>query len=268
MFFEGGLRTEGKRKKSRKGHPLVSVVTVVFNTHETIERTIESVVGQSYDNVEYIVVDGGSDDGTLDTIKQYANKIDYFVSQPDNGIYDAMNKGISLSSGDIVGIINSDDWYERDTVETIARTYEEDDGCIQYGICRYFDDEGEIIVQTPLASRLERQMIAHPTCFVPKRLYTMHGDFDTDYKIAADYDLMLRMYKKGVPFRLHHKLLSNCTVGGACHSNPHTSFREIAMIKHRHSVITRRQMRKLLLKNELKRPVNSVVEMLKRVYFR
>ena len=108
-IFEGGLRSKGYFKKSYKNRPLISVVTVVFNSEKYIEETIKSIINQTYDNVEYVVIDGGSTDGTIDIIKRYEDKIDYWISESDNGIYDAMNKAIDIVTGKWVNFINSSD---------------------------------------------------------------------------------------------------------------------------------------------------------------
>ena len=109
--MRGGLRTQGYFKQSSEDKPLVTVITVVFNNAATIEETIRSVLFQTYDNVEYIIIDGGSDDGTLEIIKTYDDLIDYWISEPDKGIYNAMNKGISLASGRYINFLNADDHY-------------------------------------------------------------------------------------------------------------------------------------------------------------
>ena len=103
--------------------PLVSIITVVFNGERFIEKTINSVISQTYKNIEYIIIDGGSTDKTLDIIRQYEDRIDYWISEPDNGIYNAMNKGIKLSRGKLIGLINSDDWYMENAVETVVARY-------------------------------------------------------------------------------------------------------------------------------------------------
>ena len=110
---EGGLRTKGDYKKSYHGRPLISIITVVFNNERYLEDTIMSVLNQSYDNVEYVIIDGGSSDGTLDIIRKYEDEIDYWVSEEDSGIYDAMNKGIDLVMGDWVNFLNSSDTIEK-----------------------------------------------------------------------------------------------------------------------------------------------------------
>jgi len=108
-IVEGGLRTQGHFKKSYNDKPLVSIITVVFNSEKYLENTILSVISQAYDNVEYIIIDGGSTDGTIDIIKKYEDKLDYWISESDDGIYDAMNKGIDLVTGEWVNFVNSSD---------------------------------------------------------------------------------------------------------------------------------------------------------------
>jgi len=118
---EGGLRTRDYFKQSYPGRPLISIVTVVYNGAKHLEQTILSVLKQSYPNVEYLIIDGGSTDGTLEIIRQYEEAIDYWISETDKGIYDAMNKGISLASGDYIVFLNADDWYERGAIESVAQ---------------------------------------------------------------------------------------------------------------------------------------------------
>ena len=117
---EGGLRTKGYYKKSYDDKPLVSIVTVVFNGEKYLEQTIQSVINQTYDNVEYIIIDGGSTDGTVDIIKNYEDRIDYWISEKDKGIYDAMNKGINLASGEWINFMNAGDiFYDEKVLNTI-----------------------------------------------------------------------------------------------------------------------------------------------------
>ena len=107
----------------KNNEPLISIITVVYNGEEYLEQTINSVINQTYKNIEYLIIDGGSTDGTLDIIKKYDNHISYSVSESDKGLYDAMNKGISIANGELIGMINSDDWYELDAVELIVNKY-------------------------------------------------------------------------------------------------------------------------------------------------
>jgi len=120
---EGGLRTQGIYKKSSKSRPLVSIVTVVYNGEKYLEQTIRSVINQRYDNIEYIIIDGGSTDGTLDIVEKHEKMIDYWISEPDEGIFDAMNKGIKICRGELIGLINADDYYAPNAIERVVSCY-------------------------------------------------------------------------------------------------------------------------------------------------
>jgi len=192
---QGGLRTKGYFKKSQPGKPLITIITVVFNGKRYLEETIKSVLNQTYDNVEYIIIDGGSTDGTLEIIQKYENAIDYWISEPDNGIYDAMNKGIILSSGEIIGILNSDDWYEDNTLEIVAREFYNNKSVeLVHGAMKRWDENGLIhsIYGNKKGKDIFWAPFNHPTCFFRKRVYKKIGLFDCRFPTAADYDLMLR----------------------------------------------------------------------------
>jgi len=213
---EGGLRTQGYFKRSLPEKPLITVITVVFNGAQHLEETILSVIGQTYDNVEYIIIDGGSTDGTLDIIRQYEHAVDYWVSEKDEGIYDAMNKGIMLSLGKSIGIINSDDWYELSTLNEIARSGEIYRN-IFYGDMNIYKSGKHYYTQVfpGTFKNINKGMIlSHPTIFIGRHIYKKYGYFDKTYKIAADWDLILRFYKAGCSFTYIKIILSNFRIGG------------------------------------------------------
>jgi glycosyltransferase involved in cell wall biosynthesis len=200
----------------------VSVITVTFNSLQTVEDCILSVLSQTHRDTEHIIIDGGSDDGTVEVIKRYEGKIGRAVSESDRGIYDAMNKGISLATGDIIGILNSDDVYAGDSVleevaETISRGF---DSC--YGDLVYVDRKNtDTVVRFWKAGRFCRQKIergwmpGHPTFFARKTLYEKHGNFNIDFPIVADYELMLRfLYKYKVATGYIPKVLVKMRTGG------------------------------------------------------
>jgi len=182
----------------------VSIVTVCYNSNKTIEKTIQSVINQSYDNIEYIIIDGGSTDGTIDIIKKYDDEISYWISELDNGLYDAMNKGIKVATGEVIGIINSDDWYDLDTVKNVVQCFNNKDVDIVHGKTIWTTNEGiNLFEQIPTQHQdmlIEGMIYNHTTFFVKKELYDVYGSFDCRYKIAADYDFLLRVYEKGAKF--------------------------------------------------------------------
>lgn len=194
----------------------VSIITVVYNAFSTIEQTIQSVLNQTYPNIEYIIIDGGSTDGTVDIIRKYMDKIDIFISEKDDGLYYAMNKGIKLASGEIIGILNSDDTYTEDAVSLIADCFTDPKMDIVYGNAIIVDGSSEIRMYD--CSNMEdfwfRMPIPHPSTFVKREIYDRYGVFDTQYQIAADYDLMLKLYCKGVNFWHIDEILTHFRTGG------------------------------------------------------
>lgn len=180
----------------------VSIITVVYNGAKTIEQTILSVLEQTYKNVEYIIIDGQSTDDTLKIIEKYSNFISVFISEKDNGIYDAMNKGIQKATGEIIGIINSDDWYDRTAIENVVHFFEKSKVDLVYGkICEiYPDGQIRIIPRVPLETIWYQMAVPHPSVFIKKKIYESFGLFDLNYELCADYDLLLRFYTKRVRF--------------------------------------------------------------------
>lgn len=194
----------------------ISIITVCLNSERTIEQTIQSVIRQDYADCEYIIIDGGSVDRTLEIIDRYKENISLVISEPDEGIYDAMNKGILLSTGDIIGIINSDDWYEPDVLKKVEKCFREFDAEIVCGKLNVFRESGEI--EATILSSLENiryeMSIFHPTVFIRKEIYMKYGMFQQKFKISADYELMLRLYTKGLKFVCLNEVLANFRCGG------------------------------------------------------
>ena len=180
----------------------VSVVTACYNSAETIETTIRSVHSQSYGNIEHVFVDGGSTDGTLNVISSGARHLHYVLSEPDNGIYDALNKGIARATGDVVGFLHADDFYTSDdVVERIAECFARSEVQAVYGDLQYVSQaDTEKVIRTwdtkaYSPGRLQRGwMPPHPTLYVRKEWYERIGGFNTQYRIAADYLSMLQFF--------------------------------------------------------------------------
>lgn len=203
------LREKESMKLDMENDFKVSIITVSYNAVKTIEQTIQSVVNQTYNNIEYLVIDGQSTDGTQDIIERYKDSISYYISEPDNGIYDAMNKGISYATGDIVGIINSDDWYETDAIEKVVNCFNHTSADVVYGEIWLINEKGDKERQT------RKSLIPpHPSMLVRRDIYQKYGKFDLSYKIAADYELMLRFISKGVSFEHMDDILANFRVTG------------------------------------------------------
>ena len=201
----------------------VSIITVVYNGKNTIEDCIKSVAGQTHPHLEHIIIDGGSTDETVWVIRKHEDKIAYWVSEPDKGIYDAMNKGIKAASGDIIGILNSDDFYADEVViEEVVRAITENkvDSC--YGDLVYvnIDDTARIVRQWKSGEYKKEKfkkgwMPPHPTFFCKKSTYEKYGLLDLNFPLAADYELMLRfLYKHGVSAAYIPKVMVKMRAGG------------------------------------------------------
>ena len=181
----------------------ISLITVCFNSETCIRSTIESILFQTYSNIEYIVIDGGSLDSTVDIIKEYEQQFDgrmHWISEPDNGLYDAMNKGIKMATGDVVGILNSDDFYkDSNVIERIANLFMESDVDSCFADMRYVNPNnlGKTVRYYSSAKFHPKKfrlgfMPGHSTFFVRKKYFNEIGYYKTDYQIAADYELLIR----------------------------------------------------------------------------
>lgn len=201
---------------------LVTIITVCYNSEKTIAQTIESVLHQTYSDIEYLIIDGKSSDSTMKIVENYRMTFGErmkVVSEPDNGIYDAMNKGIRMASGELIGIINSDDFYEQDAVEKIVKSYQKGMCAVLYGEVRNLVDGKEESVSILSHEFLDKRMIGHPACFITKSAYDRYGLYDTKYCSVADYDLMLRCRNSGgVEFVPVYEIIANFRSGGTCSS--------------------------------------------------
>ena len=231
----------------------VSVLTPCYNSIKTIEKTLQCIEKQTYKNIEYIIVDGGSTDGTLELIEQYRSKLPEkftLISEKDHGIYDAMNKGIGLASGQLIGIVNSDDWYEDDTIEQVVRHYQGNEYEVVYGMQRTYLNGKEKATFIYHHDFLSDQMITHPTCFVTRAAYKKLGVFDLKYRSAADYDLMLRFYESGkVVFTPIYRVLSNFQLGGM--SSSQVGVRENAIIRYERGYMSKKKYHFVMIKSRV-----------------
>ncbi len=201
----------------------VSIITVAFNSASTIRDTIQSVAAQSHSDIEYIIIDGGSTDGTLGIIKEHEAYVAKYVSGPDRGLYDAMNKGVALASGDVIGILNSDDIYQDENViaDVVQQFASAPIDCV-YGDLVYVDEEDLSQIKRYWKSGnyfrkafLNGWMPPHPTFFAKKSCYQSFGDYDISFSTAADYELMLRfLFKNHCTAGYVNRIVVRMRVGG------------------------------------------------------
>ena len=207
----------------------ISIITVVYNNQKTIKDAIESVLAQNYTNIEYIIIDGNSNDGTLDVINNYASKITKIISEKDNGIYDAMNKGLKLATGDVIGILNSDDLYANNSIlNEVMKHFNNDMNLdILYGDLVYVKhDNVDKIVRRWTSKPYYPNFFEnggvppHPSLFVSSRVYQEAGYFNLKYRLAADYEFMLRIFKT-FSFKIKYLPLVfvNMRLGGATNNS-------------------------------------------------
>ncbi len=181
-----------------KNKPIISIITVVFNGVKTLEQTIMSVLTQSYPNIEYIIIDGGSTDGSLEIIEKYEEKISFWISEPDNGLYDAMNKGISKATGDLIGMINSDDWYEPNAIEIIVNTFLQNPSKKIFHGDRFdvlINGEKKIRKYNPSKAKFIYYAMTynHPSMFIHKSVYES-AVYNTKLKALSDYEFVLKQF--------------------------------------------------------------------------
>ena len=182
----------------------ISIITIAYNSENSISDAINSVLSQTYPDIEYIIVDGKSKDKTVEIVKSYGNKISKFVSEPDKGIYDALNKGIEMASGDVVGFMHSDDLFaDEHVIEKVARLFKEKNVDSIYGDLNYvFKNDTNKILRYWKSDEFSLRrlkfgwMPPHPTFYVKRKIYEKYGGFDIDFKISSDYDSMLRFLGK------------------------------------------------------------------------
>ena len=198
--------------------PLISVITVVLNGERYLEETIQSVINQTYPNVEYIIIDGGSTDGTLDIIKKYEDKIDYWVSEKDKGIYDAMNKGIRVASGFFVTFLNSDDYYsDYEYFKVAVAEYLKKNWDICCASMKIILDSKKYVIRPSSTKGIKYKMdLNHPTMIYRTEIFRKVGLFDMKHRIAADYEHLLRTFKdlKKVEVYIYKKQVVDFRFGG------------------------------------------------------
>lgn len=262
---------------------LFSIVTPCFNSESTISKTIESILNQTLSDYEYLIIDGGSTDRTLDIIKYYEPKFEgrlHWISEKDSGIYNAMNKGVMAASGNVVGIVNSDDWLEPNTLEIVRNTLIANsiDISMPFAITGemrfHYKNGNSLIIKTSAKryehfSRVYRMGLNHPATFVSKAAYDRFGLFDENLKLYADADLIVRFYKNNVPVIFVNSVLSNMLDGGASNVYSNKIKQDDKYILKKHSK-SKGEYYKLLFKRRmiatLKFTVSSIASSILRKY--
>lgn len=240
-------------ERTTEKETLISVITVCYNSEKTIERTLKSMLNQTYSNYEYLIIDGKSTDNTLEILHKYESLFEgrmKIYSEPDKGIYDAMNKGIKMATGQLIGLLNSDDYYEIDALEIMVEEFKkiENPHAVLYGFQRNFEGEKEVKTFLYHHDYLKYQMITHPTCFVTPEVYRDMGLFDLNYRSSADYEFMLRIYDTGkVYFHPIYKVISNFQQGGM--SSSQTGYRETLGLQFQYGTISRLEYYKEMVKS-------------------
>lgn len=211
----------------------ISIITVCYNSASTIENTILSVVNQTYSDIEYIVVDGLSEDNTIDIVDKYQNNVTKCISEPDQGLYDAMNKGIDMATGDLIGILNSDDTFNSNTViEEIANFHKQNNIDASVGNIIQHNENGKILrIYSSKKWKPEKLKIGfmppHPSIFFKRELFEKFGIYDLGFKIGADYELITRFFLKyNITWKYSDITTTNMLLGGVSSSGA-TSYKLI-----------------------------------------
>lgn len=224
----------------------ISIITISYNSKKTIERTFQSVLKQSYRPLEYVLVDGGSTDGTIELIEKYISIFNAsgisvsFKSKPDKGISDAFNKGIERATGEIIGITNSDDCIEDEALKVVASEFDSNTDVV-CGDCLWIDELNKITYirksKIKELKKLKYEMVLmHPTCYVRKSAYQKYGMFDCNLKCVMDKDLMARFYKKGAVFKCISKTLAIMSAGGVSDTDRAKVLSEGVIVAERNGV--------------------------------
>jgi glycosyltransferase involved in cell wall biosynthesis len=217
------LHHEGTSPSTHNPEPLITVVTVVYNGEKFLEETILSVINQTYENVEYIIIDGGSTDSTLDIIKKYEHAIDYWVSEQDKGIYDAMNKGINLAAGEWINFMNADDFFASNGVIKEVASYScsvLNSATIIYGGLTLVNQKGELLRVIDNSEKLVKKLIKtklaipHQAQFVKLSIIKKIDKFKPSYRIAADYEMTIRLLREGACYKINDFMIAKMRIGG------------------------------------------------------
>jgi len=262
------MRDNGNNMEFNEKKPLISVATVCYNSGKTIECTIKSVLAQTYDNYEYWIIDGGSTDDTLDIVRKYEPEFNgkmHIISEKDNGIYDAMNKGVKNSKGVMIGLLNSDDFYSENTLELVTQKYleENDPLIIINGDMKKMSLNGEEIFRYHFKQSTvdNKEFFGHPSMFAAKAVYEKIGLYDLKYKLAADAEWQCRAYANGIRRVLVPHVFNNMREGGASDQMKYrwVWFREVSDIRIKYNMGSKLKVYMQCLATVLRTDIKNIV---------
>ena len=249
--------------------PKISIITPTYNSENTLDGTVNALLRQNFSDFEYIVIDGVSKDGTIKKLESYIPAFEAkgvkvtIVSEPDKGVYDAMNKGIALAKGDLIGITNSDDWYEDNVLDVMWNKYT--DGVVDksnsmlYGIERVWKHGKVYMVQRRGAAFISEGVMPHSTFFVAREVYEKYGVFDLSVRVLADYDFISRCVSKGVDLVEVDAIISNFQLGGIS-SSYFDFYSDYYNIQLKYNYITEKRYMELMFVLKIKKLVNKVAK--------
>ena len=249
--------------------PKISIITPTFNSEKMLQGTVEALLRQTFSDFEYIVIDGQSKDKTLEILENYRADFEKkgvelrIVSEPDKGVYDAMNKGISMAQGQLVGITNSDDWYEDNALEVMWNKYTngrtDQQNSMIYGIERVWKDNKIFNVQRRGATFISESVLPHSTFFVAKAVYNKYGSFDLSVKVLADYDFICRCVSQGVALEEVDVIISNFRLGGIS-SSYFDFYSDFYLLRYRYGFINEKKYKELKFVLNIKKFINRFLK--------
>ncbi len=231
--------------------PLFSIITVCYNAEQTITQTIKSLLDQSFNDFEYIIIDGNSTDNTLQIIHKFQplfkGRMNY-TSEDDDGIYDAMNKGIKLAKGKYVALLNSDDWFESNTLKVLSEQIKSKPADIYYGLQNFYKNGVFYKVECIHHNYLDEAPLYHATCFISKKTYNKIGLYELQYKLASDYEFFYRCRKFNLKFQYIPIILANFSLDGSTTNHKALSMIETYKIRYNYNIIDKKQLLKTIFK--------------------